>query len=183
MDKRHPKINAEWGGLCWMFKACFFTKPMSILDCIQPKTGGCTMDWNAMTGDEKARHCSLCRKTVHHLSSMPRSQAEALVSSGRKDLCIAFSLTPEGKLLTLPEPGWLDRWRARLRGSLAFATGLFLAGCATSTPPVAATPAPVATQTPTLKDTKACPPEFMGDYGFYAVETGSLPPEKQGTKR
>src|SRR5688500_12674831 len=39
----------------------------------------CSADWNAMTGDDRARHCGSCNKTVFNLSGMSRDEAEELI--------------------------------------------------------------------------------------------------------
>ena len=139
------------------------------------------MNWAHMIGDAKARHCSQCSKMVHNLSAMPRWEADALLASGGGRLCIAFALTPEGRLVSQPEISFLKRGLTWLRGSLAFASGLMLAGCA-STPPLASSEPTPDCQTPVVKETKDMSKLTMGDEGNFFVECPQVPPEKQGTK-
>ena len=127
------------------------------------------------------RHCSHCRKTVHNLSAMPRSEAEALLASGGGKLCVAFALTPEGRLVSPPERSFVERGLLWIRGGLAFASGLALAGCA-STPPLASSGSTPDCQTPVVKETKDMSKLIMGDEGNFFVECPQVPPEKQGTK-
>ena len=52
-------------------------KPSSLLDRIDVRVP-CAEDWNAMTGDDRARHCGRCKLTVYNLSAMTHDEAEQL---------------------------------------------------------------------------------------------------------
>jgi hypothetical protein len=47
----------------------------------------CAADWNAMTGDERVRHCGACKKDVFNLSALTRDEAELLIREKHGDLC------------------------------------------------------------------------------------------------
>jgi len=155
---------------------------MHSLDRIKPASG-CSMNWDHMTGDEKVKHCSQCSKTVHNLSALTKSEAAALLASGGGKLCIAFSLTPNGLLISQPESTFLSRWIIRLRGSITFAAGLFLAGCATSMSHPVATEQSAECHAADGAEASSIPPGYMGDEGNFFVGCPAVPPEKQGTKR
>ena len=54
-----------------------------------------------MQGDERVRHCGLCRKNVYNLSSMPRAEAAALLAGNTKgELCVRFYRRSDGTVMT-----------------------------------------------------------------------------------
>ena len=59
----------------------------------------CTADWNAMTGDERVRHCASCDKDVFNLSAMTRAEAEALVVEKNANLCARYYQRKDGTIL------------------------------------------------------------------------------------
>src|SRR6187455_498375 len=60
----------------------------------------CSQDWDAMTGDERARHCGACNKTVFNISGMTRDEAEALILEKNGDLCARYFQRKDGTILT-----------------------------------------------------------------------------------
>lgn len=42
----------------------------------------CDADWEAMTGDEKQRHCAKCNLSVNNVAEMSAEEAEKLFASG-----------------------------------------------------------------------------------------------------
>ncbi|HEY4244449.1 MAG TPA: hypothetical protein VGM88_31765 [Kofleriaceae bacterium] len=60
----------------------------------------CPADWNAMSGDERVRHCGACDKNVYNLSSMTREEAEALIREKNGGLCVRYYRRPDGTILT-----------------------------------------------------------------------------------
>jgi hypothetical protein len=66
----------------------------------------CPASWDAMTGDERARFCQECQRTVHDLSAMSRKEAEALVrkKDGDGHICVRFSRAADGTVRTADAP-------------------------------------------------------------------------------
>lgn len=60
----------------------------------------CRADWNAMTGDEHARHCNQCDKQVFNLSEMTRPEAEALIHEHNGELCARYYKRHDGTIIT-----------------------------------------------------------------------------------
>ena len=88
----------------------------------------CSADWEKMTGDERARFCSLCRKHVYNISAMSRTEAEALIrekEGGR--VCLRMFKRADGTVVVDNCPVGLRAIRNRLRwaaGGLAAAVVL-----------------------------------------------------------
>ena len=90
----------------------------------------CTADWNAMTGDERVRHCGLCNNKVYALSVLTRAEAEALVAKaeGGARVCVRFFRRTDGTVLTQDCPiGLAARLRRRvLQGFAAVAAAVVM---------------------------------------------------------
>ncbi|HVL40163.1 MAG TPA: hypothetical protein VM328_12305 [Fimbriimonadaceae bacterium] len=73
----------------------------------------CPASWNDMEGDDRVRFCQLCRLSVHDISAMTASEAEAFLfgSSGR--ICARMRRRRDGRVITRDCPVGL--WRARRR--------------------------------------------------------------------
>ena len=72
---------------------------LPILDNIRVASP-CRADWNAMLGDERARHCNQCEKQVFNLSEMTRPEAEALIIEKHGELCARYYQRHDGTILT-----------------------------------------------------------------------------------
>jgi hypothetical protein len=59
----------------------------------------CKADWNAMTGDDRARLCHHCDKHVFDLSEMTRDEAEALIRDKAGQLCAQYYRRADGTIL------------------------------------------------------------------------------------
>jgi hypothetical protein len=73
-------------------------KPVPLLARIRVATP-CHADWDAMTGDERVRHCASCKKDVFNLSDMTREQAERLIIEKHGDLCARYYQRADGTIL------------------------------------------------------------------------------------
>ncbi len=96
----------------------------------------CAVPWESMTGDERARVCASCDKTVYDLSAMTRDEAEALLKSKGTDACLRIFRRFDGTVLTADCPvGVAKKKRARRRGAVAgvLAAAAAAAGFAWST--------------------------------------------------
>ncbi|HUS29361.1 MAG TPA: hypothetical protein VMZ53_12670 [Kofleriaceae bacterium] len=59
----------------------------------------CTERWDAMSGDERVRHCGKCDKDVFDLSALTREQAESLIRERAGDLCARYYQRKDGTIL------------------------------------------------------------------------------------
>jgi hypothetical protein len=89
----------------------------------------CAADWSRMTGDDRARHCDDCNKTVYNLSGMTRDEAHALLRE-RGDLCARFYRRADGTILTADCTVGVSRRRRRrivVAGAAVAVAGALLA--------------------------------------------------------
>lgn len=101
------------------------TSPLDNLTVAKP----CHAKWSEMSGDERARFCSLCNKHVYNLSNMSRTEAEALIKAKEGKLCVRFARRADGTIISDNCPVGLRSARDRLRWIGAGAAALFaLAG-------------------------------------------------------
>src|SRR5262245_2955051 len=75
-----------------------------------------------MSGDDRVRHCSECRRNVYNLSGMTRRDATELVQLAEGRMCVRFYRRKDGTLITQNCP-----LRRTLKASLASMAGLFVA--------------------------------------------------------
>ena len=66
----------------------------------------CSMDWNAMAGDERKRFCAGCQKHVFNLSAMTQGEARKFADETQGRECIAYVQADEGSIHT---PNVLER--------------------------------------------------------------------------
>ncbi|MDI3281811.1 hypothetical protein [Polyangium sp. 15x6] len=62
----------------------------------------CHEDWQAMTGDERARRCERCDLQVTNLSELTRADAERLLSTRTREgrLCVRYTHDGQGNVVT-----------------------------------------------------------------------------------
>lgn len=61
----------------------------------------CTESWDTMQGDERVRHCGLCKKNVYNLSAMPQAEAAAMLAQNVDgELCVRFYRREDGTVMT-----------------------------------------------------------------------------------
>jgi hypothetical protein len=85
----------------------------------------CHASWADMSGDDRVRHCSLCRKTVYNLSALPADEAAALVVRTEGKICGRFYRRRDGTILTADCPVGAG---IAARGRLRRLTGCALTG-------------------------------------------------------
>jgi len=89
----------------------------------------CSVSWESMSGDERARHCDSCRLNVYNISEMTKAEAENLITRREGRLCLRLYKRADGTVLTKDCPvGWraYQKRAARLAGAtLATILGLF----------------------------------------------------------
>jgi hypothetical protein len=88
----------------------------------------CAASWDQMTGDDRARLCSLCQKHVYNLSALTTDEIMALIGDKEGKLCGRFYRRSDGSMLTADCPVGLRRTARRLRALSIAAVGLLYAG-------------------------------------------------------
>jgi hypothetical protein len=100
---------------------------LDVIDVASP----CPASWDAMSGDERVRHCSACELNVYNLSDMTRAEAESLLLRHEGRLCVRFFRRADGKVITRDCPvglRWAKRRFARLVAAVAALVGCLWAG-------------------------------------------------------
>ncbi len=59
----------------------------------------CTMDWDSMEGDQRARFCSSCGKHVYNFAELTQQQAVDLLQATGNRLCGRVFRRPDGTIL------------------------------------------------------------------------------------
>ena len=78
----------------------------------------CHEAWDRMTGDDRARHCGSCDKTVYNLSAMTADQAAELFLAREGRVCVRLYRRHDGTVLTADCPvGRAARLRRRVRNA------------------------------------------------------------------
>lgn len=92
----------------------------------------CPANWDEMSGDDRSRHCSMCRLNVYNLSDMTDTEAEQLLQNRTGRLCVRYFLRPDGKVMTKDCPRGLRAFRQRMAKQYVLAASLVLTalGCA-----------------------------------------------------
>jgi hypothetical protein len=60
----------------------------------------CSVSWASMSGDDRVRHCSTCKKNVYELSGMSRDEIEKLIQSREGQVCVRYYKRHDGTVLT-----------------------------------------------------------------------------------
>lgn len=104
---------------------------MSALDSIQI-VNKCPADWNAMTGDERVRHCEQCSLNVYNVAALSESEALSLIENTEGRVCVRLYRRADGTVITRDCPVAATR-RRRMAVVASLATGLLtLAATATA---------------------------------------------------
>jgi hypothetical protein len=99
-----------------------FTNPLDNIHIASP----CKADWNAMTGDERKRHCAECKLNVYNLSGMTRTEAENFLINSEGRVCVRFYRRADGSVLTKDCPvGWQAFKQRVSKTAAAFASLVF----------------------------------------------------------
>ncbi len=103
---------------------------LQLLDSIKIASP-CTADWDAMTGDDRVRHCAECKLNVYNLSAITADEAAALIQSAEGRLCVNLFKRADGTVITADCPVGLRAARikaARAMARLAGAAALLITG-------------------------------------------------------
>jgi hypothetical protein len=103
----------------------------SFLDHLQIASP-CEASWDAMTGDDRARHCAQCDKKVYNLAALTREEAMALFGNPEALPCLRLWKRADGTVMTADCPVGL-KLRRRERRIVAGAVMLVLAACGPAT--------------------------------------------------
>jgi hypothetical protein len=98
----------------------------------------CPAKWDAMNGDERARHCGSCEKTVYNISTLTADEAAELIAAHEGKLCVRMFRRSDGTVITRDCPvGRAERIRKSIRAAIVSAASwlglLSLAGCVNET--------------------------------------------------
>jgi Carboxypeptidase regulatory-like domain len=74
----------------------------------------CPMNWDQMTGDNRARFCSLCNLHVYNIAELTRKQAVALISGTEGRICGRIHRRSDGTVITKDCPIGLRAIRRRV---------------------------------------------------------------------
>ncbi|MBI1784818.1 hypothetical protein HYR69_06710 [Candidatus Sumerlaeota bacterium] len=69
------------------------------LDAITVKSP-CSVPWETMKGDDRSRHCDLCKLNVFNLSEMTPEEAEKLILTTEGRVCIQIYRRADGTVVT-----------------------------------------------------------------------------------
>jgi hypothetical protein len=94
----------------------------------------CPASWDAMTGDDRVRHCELCKLNVYNVAALTRDEAIGLIERSEGRACVRLFKRADGTVLTADCPvgvkaawqrvGWVA---ASALGALLFASAAFSA--------------------------------------------------------
>ncbi len=122
----------------------------------------CTADWNAMSGDERARFCGQCQKHVYNIAGMAAEEAEAFLRGVAGEVCLRIYRRADGTVLTSDCAVGVRRRRRRRAVASLVGGGLVTAGTllATARPraPLVITPTATASPAETTAPTVVEPP-------------------------
>lgn len=100
-----------------------FTDPLDKIKIAAP----CGADWNEMRGDDRKRHCAMCKLNVYNLSEMTREEAESFLINSEGRVCLRVYRRADGTVITKNCPVGLEKIKQRL-SQIATATFSLLAG-------------------------------------------------------
>jgi hypothetical protein len=89
----------------------------------------CRVGWETMSGDERVRHCNLCRLNVYNLSEMTADEVRGLIAKSEGGICGRLHKRADGTIITKDCPVGFRAYQkraARMAGAaLAAIIGLF----------------------------------------------------------
>ncbi|HVT13577.1 MAG TPA: hypothetical protein VHE55_15030 [Fimbriimonadaceae bacterium] len=86
----------------------------------------CPASWDEMSGDERVRHCALCRKNVYNLSAMSRDEIRRLIEEREGKFCARMFRRDDGKVMTSDCPKGLAKAGRRFAASLLASSAFVL---------------------------------------------------------
>lgn len=136
----------------------------------------CPASWDAMTGDDRVRHCSTCDRPVYNLAAMKPGEVAGLIESTGGHLCGRLYRRKDGTALASDCPVGVRLSRGRRLRRLAIAGML-----ATLAAPVAlaVSPAPLAERWRRIRNVPGGPSVTLADWKDYALTVAGYPPRRQ----
>jgi hypothetical protein len=104
----------------------------------------CSVEWDSMGGDARARFCRECDKRVYNFSLLTRREIESIIAGAEGRLCARFSRRPDGTIETADPFSITSRARRRAPLTVGAALSAALSLCANAfaqTPATKAAPA------------------------------------------
>lgn len=132
----------------------------------------CTEDWNAMVGDARVRHCSVCDRDVYDLAELTSAQvtafleARGLARGEERGPCVRMSTRADGTLVTAdacPRP--LRSRALPLAAAAAIATALVGGGALATVEAREARANPAQVPVTTHHERRDSVAVVMGEYG------------------
>jgi hypothetical protein len=80
----------------------------------------CSVGWDSMNGDDRARMCDQCSLTVYNLEGLSKNEVFDLVGNDSERVCVRLRRRPDGTIITRDCPKGLAAYRRRI-GKLASA--------------------------------------------------------------
>ena len=59
----------------------------------------CPQKWGSMSGDEKIRHCGMCKKDIHNLEEYSEEEAHDIIAEGTN--CVRMEANHHGQIKTI----------------------------------------------------------------------------------
>jgi hypothetical protein len=105
-------------------------KSLRLLDQVHI-AAACPVKWEAMSGDDRMRHCSICRLNVFNLSDMTDKEAEDFLAEKTGRVCVRYYMRADGRVMTSDCPRGVKALRLRLFKHVSAATMLIVTalGC------------------------------------------------------
>jgi hypothetical protein len=79
----------------------------------------CNQSWAAMAGDDRVRHCGVCRKNVFNIAEMTAAEVEALIRETNGRFCARLYRRADGGVMTKDCPKGLAKVRRKRAFALA----------------------------------------------------------------
>jgi hypothetical protein len=86
----------------------------------------CVARWADMTGDDRARFCAQCQKSVYNLSEMTAEDAADLIRKKEGKLCVRFYQRADGTVLTADCPVGAGALMRRVKRLIAIGVGMLV---------------------------------------------------------
>lgn len=92
----------------------------------------CNASWARMSGDERARHCASCKKSVYNVAGMSREDVTNLICDNEGKVCLRLSRRADGTVITKDCPVGLAGVRKRISVAAMMGFLLLFGGLATA---------------------------------------------------
>lgn len=89
----------------------------------------CSVGWETMSGDERARYCNSCKSNVYNVSAMMETEVKSLIGNREGRICVRLYKRADGTVLTKDCPVGFRAYQKRVArfagAALATVLGLF----------------------------------------------------------